>query len=230
MRQALVTGGGSGIGRELARELARQGFRTWICGRREKALKETAGGFREMHCLPADLCEREQLGRLARNLAAEGPLDLLVHNAGVFEAAPLLSQDEDRLRRMLRLNLEAPLLLTRELYGQGLLERGARIVNILSVAAETVFPGCSVYGASKAGLRMAMQCLREELREEGISVCNVLPGATRTPAWGEEGERLGERIMDPEELAKSLCAILLQPQGIVPEELVLRPPLGDLDG
>jgi short-subunit dehydrogenase len=108
-------------------------------------------------------------------------------------------------------------------------QKQGTIINILSVAAETVLTKSSIYAASKAGLQAYTKVLREELRENNIRIINVLPGATRTPIWPNSAlEKYGERMMSPAELAKFIYQVYSINSNLVPEEITIRPIKGDL--
>ena len=226
--RALVTGGSSGIGRELVLGLDSRGWQVDFCGRNADGLDETARHTNSAMGFQCDLALHSDTLKLVRELAARGSLNLLVNNAGSFQPGLLESQDASMIAREIQINLVAPLQLLSELLRADLLSRGSRIITILSVAANTVFSGSSIYGGAKAGLAQAMNVVREELREKGILVCNVHPGATLTPAWGEQGQKLAEKLMPAESLARIILDSCLGDPRVLVEELVLRPPTGDL--
>jgi NAD(P)-dependent dehydrogenase (short-subunit alcohol dehydrogenase family) len=227
-RRALVTGGSSGIGRELVIGLSHRRWDVEFCGRNEAGLLETsrlAGSHRFHRC---DVTNPDQLESMLSQLTTAGPLDLLINNAGQFQPAPLLEHTREQIEACISTNLVAPVVLLQHLVNLGLLGRNALVINILSVSADTVFPGCTWYGASKAGLGQAMRVARQELRHMGIRICNVTPGATLTPAWGNQGQNLADRLMPSAALAECILQACLSDGSVLVEEMVLRPPGGDL--
>ena len=103
------------------------------------------------------------------------------------------------------------------------------IINILSVASKKIFTQSSVYSASKAGLEMYMNILREEVRKYNIRIINIFPGATKTAIWPDEMlEQFGKRMMLPEDIAALIFSLYNSNNSVVPEEIVLRPIKGDL--
>ena len=106
---------------------------------------------------------------------------------------------------------------------------GGIIINILSVAAKTIFQNSSIYSASKAGLLAYANVLREEVRKYNIKVINILPGATKTPIWSNEMlSSNANKMMKPEDIAKFIYQIYTIDSNLVPEEITLRPISGDL--
>lgn len=100
------------------------------------------------------------------------------------------------------------------------------MINVLSVAASVPLSGAAVYGASKAGLRMFGLVLQAELRDQGVVITNLLPGATSTDMWSENSPR--EDMMPPVALAEAIAWLLSLPKDRVVEEMSLMPPKGIL--
>lgn len=177
-----ITGASAGIGAALARELGRPPARLTLVARRRQALEELAASLPvPVHVAVADLAELDRAGAwIAAAEAANGPIDVLVNNAGVSRAEPFAESDTEEGERLLRLNLFAPLRLTRALL-PGMLERGSgTIVDVASSAAFAAYPGTVYYGASKAGYANASEVLRGELRGTGVHVVTVYPGPIAT--------------------------------------------------
>lgn len=183
---ALVTGAGSGIGRALSVELARRGARLILLGRTVASLAATRTLLVDP-CAASVLCldleDAQARGAIAAHVTElGGRLDLLVNNAGIVDAGPLMRQDEESWRRMLEVNLLAPMSVTRQLLpllkasGQG------RVVNVGSMFGDIAFPYFAAYSASKFGLRGWSEALRREVADQGIGVTYCAPRGTRTPA------------------------------------------------
>lgn len=178
---AVVTGGGSGLGRALAQGLAEQGASVLITGRRQETLEETAGFAPErIFMQPADLSSLQGREQLIAAIPPEKQVRALIHNAGMLEPiGPLHSVDLDLWRNSLAINVEAPVFLT-----QGLLphmQRGGRVMHISSGAAHRPMAGWGAYCAGKAALFMAYEVLREELWDQSVLVGSVRPGVVDTP-------------------------------------------------
>ncbi len=185
-KRVVITGGSSGIGHELARQLALKGARLVLTGRRAEALaaavtalRETTGA--EVYGVPGDIADgavRETL--LGQAMALLGGIDVLVNNAGGVRAGRLEDTTEAELRAMIEVDLIAPILLTRAVLPV-LRDSGAGlVVNIASGIAQMGVPFYAGYAAAKAGLARFGEALRRELKGEGVHVITVYPGATET--------------------------------------------------
>jgi meso-butanediol dehydrogenase/(S,S)-butanediol dehydrogenase/diacetyl reductase len=182
-KTALVTGAGSGIGREIARLLATEGWALALVGRRIASLHETReqlGIGDRCVVLPGDVAETSQAkGLISRAVEALGGLGGLVNNAGYAPLTPIADCDEAEAERIFRVNTLGPLALIRAAMPHLLAEHGV-IVNVSSVAAFDPFPGLSVYGAAKAGLNTLTTGLATEYGDRGLSAFAVAPGAVET--------------------------------------------------
>ncbi|GLY75101.1 SDR family NAD(P)-dependent oxidoreductase [Actinoallomurus iriomotensis] len=184
----LLTGASSGIGRALAFALAERGGRLAIAARRRTALDEvadqveSAGGIRP-HVIEADLSRPGAAAALAGEAtAALGTVRMLVNNAGAgMVAAQAATGDDDRARALFETNLWSPLALTRHLL-PSLRAGGGLVVNVTSTLQAVPIPLLGYYGASKAALAHLTRTLRHELAGSGVSVLEIVPGATDTAA------------------------------------------------
>lgn len=183
---ALVTGASSGIGREMARQLAAEGTRLVLVSRDRARLEALSGELRAAHgidveVLPADLAESAPLATVEERLAdAARPVDLLVNNAGFGTYGKLAELDRDGEEREIRLNVVALVRLTHAALGP-MLERGrGAVMNVSSVAGLQATPGNATYGATKAFVASFSEAVHEELVGTGVSLTVVLPGFTRT--------------------------------------------------
>lgn len=208
---ALVTGAGSGIGRELAIEAARRGMMVVLCGRRADALNETLQliGARRGHvALPGDITDPAIRSALARYIGRWwGRLDVLVNNAGIVTVGPLAMMGDDDLNRLVDTNIVAPMALIRELLP--LLKRAtpSRIVNVGSIFGDIAYPLFAPYSASKFALRGLSIALRRELKPFSIGVTYAAPRATKTDAasaFGRLIEPMKMRIDSPEKVAREI--------------------------
>jgi uncharacterized oxidoreductase len=184
-KRALVTGGSSGIGLEIARQLLERGARVVITGRRKAVLDQAVhalGDSRRITGISADVTTPEGRQRsLDSTLAALGGLDILVNNAGGVRAGRLEAVSEDSITRMVEVNLTGPVLLTRAALPALKRSRDAIIVNISSGIALVGIPFYTPYAAAKAGIAHFGEALRRELAGEGVRVLTVYPTATETP-------------------------------------------------
>ncbi len=182
-KTVLITGAGSGIGRELAVEAAHRGYALILAGRTLDALKETElmAASDACECVRADVTLPE--GRAALRAAANGRLDILVNNAGTLSVGALGMLEDAALERMLMTNLAAPIALSRDLLPALRVTQG-RVVNIGSVFGDIAYPYFAAYSATKFGLRGFSDALRRELWGENIGVTYIAPRATKTGATG----------------------------------------------
>jgi short-subunit dehydrogenase len=193
---ALITGASSGIGIELARQLARRGHGVTLVARRKEKLDQLATELRASHGIRAetlgrDLGEAPERDKLAGDLEQLGlRVDVLLNNAGFGSGAPFVKLDRERELRMLRLNCEAVVDLCAR-YASGMVERrSGAILNVASTAAFQPLPGQSTYAASKALVLSLSEALHQELARSGVTVTALCPGPVKTEfmtAAGIEG-------------------------------------------
>jgi short-subunit dehydrogenase len=189
---ALVTGASSGIGAIYADRLARRGYDLILVARSQDKLSQLAKRLgdetgRKVETVAADLNNSEDLRRVETVLRTDSRITLLVNNAGIGAAGPLLSSDVDKMEEMISLNVRA---LTRLTYAvvPGLVARGGgTIINMASIVgiAPEVLNG--VYGGTKAFVLALSLSLHKELADKNIRVQVVLPGATATDFWDLAG-------------------------------------------
>jgi NAD(P)-dependent dehydrogenase (short-subunit alcohol dehydrogenase family) len=176
---ALVTGGGSGVGANIARGLAHAGMDAWITGRtaaRIEAVAAEIGG----HALAGDVSNEEDV---ARWFEQAGPVDLLVNNAGVQGPMVMFDQEESSSWwRVFEINVRGVFLCCRAAVPRMLTRGGGRIVNITSGAAYLPpggFPS-TAYGPSKAAVHRFSEMLADQLAPRGVFVFSISPGLVRT--------------------------------------------------
>lgn len=214
-KRALITGAGSGIGRALAIEAARQGVAAILCGRSQQALEETRALIgdatameAEVHLMAADITHAAQRDDLhAEALHRFGRLDLLIHCAGVQWAGPVDRVGERELGQMLDTNLLAPMALTGAMLDLLKIAAPSRVVFVGSMFAEIPFPLFAGYSASKAGLRGFADAARRELQAQGIGVTLAEPRATATAMTARQPHLTSAFAMEmdaPEDVARRI--------------------------
>jgi short-subunit dehydrogenase len=217
----LVTGATSGIGRATALCLARAGARVIALGRDPYALEDVAartGGVG----VRADLFDHRDLDRAAREAEnALGRIDILVNNAAEGFAGPFAEMNPERADRLVRINLGAPIRLTRAILPGMLERRRGHVVNVASVAGHVGVPDEAVYAATKAGLITFSDSLRYELDGTGIGVSVVSPGVVDTPFFERRGrpyDRPFPKPIAPEPVAEAILRAIRaeKPQVFVP--------------
>lgn len=180
---ALVTGASGGIGRYIARDLARAGMNVAVSGRRGDALAAAVGELRDMgvraEAVAAELSDLEQADALVgRSEAALGPLDVLVNNAGVEYVGAFAQYTREELISSININinLTAPLLMTRHVVPAMLARGRGHVVFIASVAGKIGPAYEAPYAATKAGLIALTQSLRAEYQKAPVGFSVVCPG------------------------------------------------------
>lgn len=181
-RKALVTGSSSGIGRAVAKQLARDGCDVWVHYRSRSEAAEAVvedvrrlGGQATAICF--DIGDWEQTQRqLSKLLEAEQRIDVLVHNAGITDDAPLLGMDITQWTRVVNTDLNGFFHVTRLLLMPMIRNRWGRIVSVSSIAAIHGNRGQTNYAAAKAGLIGATRSLAKEVASRGVCVNAIAPG------------------------------------------------------
>ena len=230
---ALVTGASRGIGLAIAAALAAEGCAVAITGRNQAALKKAAARLARYRVpiLPVVCDVRDQQAVAALFAAVKRRfrrLHILVNNAGVAHANLAVHElPVESWTDVIETNLTGMFLVTQA--ALFLMQRGSVIVNNLSIAAKGVFRGSSAYNASKHGALGFTNTLREELREQGIRVIALLPGATDTEIWNTlwpDAPR--KKMMSPKTVAQAVVSALSVPDESTVEELTILPSAGTL--
>ncbi|MEL6893197.1 MAG: SDR family NAD(P)-dependent oxidoreductase, partial [Actinomycetota bacterium] len=179
----VVTGGSGGIGAAIARAFADKGARVLVAARSEEKLRAVSDRIVGDH-LVVDLTDPDGVDSFVpRCLDVLGHIDVFVNNAGIETNRSFAATPRDDLRRLARLNFEAPLLLTRDALPHMLERNRGHIVQMASVAGAIPFPGLAAYAGSKAGLTNFTETLRIELKRTGVGLTVVSPGPVDTEMW-----------------------------------------------
>lgn len=222
-RSALVTGGGSGIGRSIARLLAHLGARVTIVGRDTDQLARTAaeiedsGGPRVL-AAACDIRDTEQVDLMLDRFSG---LDFLVNNAGGQFISPAEKVSPNGFRAVTRLNLDAVWYLTTRAAARFMIPAGYGKVVSITMTPRRGMPGMAHSSAARAAVESLTSTLAQEWAPHGIRLAAVAPGVVQTPGWqsnyGLDPEVVGRalpagRMQRPEEVA-ALVAFLLSPLG-----------------
>ena len=182
-KAALVTGGGTGLGRAIMLEFVRLGAKVVIAGRRIDVLRSAAAGSGEpdlVRCVEADVTSDDGPRRLIQEAGDSlGRIDILVNNAGILESGGLAATDLQAWDRTMDVNLRSVFALTREAEPHLAAAKGT-IVNISSVAGLRPYPGLLAYCVSKAAIDQLTRCLALEMAPKGVRVNAVNPGVVVT--------------------------------------------------
>lgn len=228
-----ITGASSGIGKALTTEFSMNNILVAASARSKEALKrlkkELSNSKKDLEIFPLDITNYDQVREAADKISADYKIDCLINNAGATTFKLATDNTIEEIKEVIDTNLYGSIYAIKSVLPKMIEQKQGTIINIISVAAETLLTKSSVYAASKAGLQAYTKVLREELRESNIRIINVLPGATRTPIWPNHIlEKYSERMMSPAELAKLIYHIYSIKSNLVAEEVVIRPIKGDL--
>lgn len=189
-RSAVITGASSGIGRALAKALAKERCRVGLIARRRALLDELAGEIHQSGGVAAvaeaDVADREQVRRATAELAAAiGPADLLVANAGVGNHTTLDPVNVEAVEEMMRVNVLGVVYAIDAVLPVMLARGSGHIAAVSSLAAYKALPGLSAYAASKAAVNSYLEGMRVQARKRGIAVTAICPGYVATPMTAE---------------------------------------------
>lgn len=233
MKTAVITGGTKGIGRALVEKFAKEGFSIFTCARKKSELDSLYKDLHQhyphqtFHCLQSDLSIKEEAIGFGKFVAEHGNIDILINNTGYFLPGQIQNEADGVLESMLSTNVNSAYHVTRAILPVLLKQKNSHIFNICSTASITAYINGGSYCISKYALLGFSKVLREELKDKGIRVTSVLPGATFTASW--EGTELpSERFIKPEDVADTIWGVYSISKQTVVEEILLRPQLGDL--
>ena len=194
-RRALVTGASAGIGAEIARVYADAGADLALVARSAEGLERTAAAVRALGrgapAIPADLAAPEGCAEAARRALDAGPVDILVHSAGVARVAPALELSLEDWEATFALNVRAAFLLARAVAPDMIARRWGKMVMISSQTGVIAAPGHAAYAASKGALNALTKSLMVEWAPHNVQVNAICPTVVMTP--------MGREIWGPEE-------------------------------
>ena len=188
---AVVTGGGTGIGAAIARALAAEGAKLTLVGRRREPLERVAAGDFDALVAPADVTDREQIEAVfAFARQAQGPITILVNNAGAAESAPFGKLTAEAWDRTMAVNLDALLHCCQAALPDLLDAEAGRIVTVASTAGLRGYPYSASYVAAKHGAVGLMRALATEFGRTSLTANAVCPGFTDTDMLAGSVEKI----------------------------------------
>lgn len=203
---ALITGATSGIGLELAKLLAADGYKLILVARKEEELKNTSESLKasahEIQTFAKDLSVRSEVVALCTEIAERNlQVDVLVNDAGQGLYGEFKDTDLDRELAIIDLNIAAVVILTKH-FLKSMVEQGhGKILNLASVASTTPGPWQSVYHASKAFVLSFSEAVRYEVKELDITITALMPGATHTDFFNKADMQDSKMLQDKSALA-----------------------------
>lgn len=233
-RVVWITGASTGIGFELAKVFAKSGYIIVATARRKSRLVSLVNEIRfaghEAYAFVCDVrSERSIISTKKKIIEKCGTIDILINNAAITAFKSFTDTKPPEFDDIIETNLRGSYLTTRTVLPILMKKKRGHIINILSVAAHTVFTNSAAYSASKAGMLAMFNVLRAEMRKFNIKISNIMPGATDTPMWGQATrQKYSARMMTPREIADIAFSVASQPKKVVIEDIVIKPIKGDL--
>jgi short-subunit dehydrogenase len=230
----VITGASKGIGKAIAEKFAENGYSLFLCSRTESELAATASNISndfpdiKVEYKVCDVSKKKELKVFADWVGSKtGSVDVLVNNAGSFVPGQVHEEEDGTVEFLMETNLYSAYYLSRYLLPAMMERKRGHIFNICSIAALKAYKYGGSYSITKYAMKGLSINLRDEMREYGVKVTAVFPGAAYTASW--EGSGIPpERMMTAQDIADMIyTSASLSPQACV-EEIVIRPQLGDL--
>lgn len=230
-KHALVTGGGTGIGLAIAEALADAGAEVTITGRRMEVLEEVASGRKGLHPLQMDVAlEASVVDGTAAAVAARGPVQICVANAGIAEGKTLQKTDMELWRKIMAINLDGAFLTIRESLRSMLETDWGHVIGVSSIAGLHGLKGAGAYSASKHGLIGLIRTYAEEYIGTPHTFNSLCPGYVETDIVTRQMASIAARTGQTEEEARRYMSAgnrhqrLLQPEEVAAAAMYLCGP------
>ncbi len=231
---AVVTGGTKGIGKSTILKFAGHGYDIITCARTNADLQqlknEIASSFPnvEVYVKQVDLSEKLQVLEFVDFIiSTKKSIAVLVNNTGIFLPGEISNEPDGHLETTINTNLYSAYYLTRGILPNMIKNRDGHIINICSIASIMPYSNGGSYSISKYAMLGMTKVLREEMKQHGIRVTAVLPGATLTASW--EGVDMPEsRFMKSKDVAEAIYGAFALSKNSVVEEIIIRPQEGDI--
>jgi len=230
----IITGGTKGIGRAIAEKFATEGFNVAINARNAEDLKSLKKEFSEKYpdievlTKKTDMSKKNQVLAFAKFVLSKWKkIDILINNAGVFLPGEIHKEEDGTLESQINTNLYSAYHMTRAIIPIMIKKKKGHVMNMCSIASQIAYPNGGSYSISKFALLGFSKVLREEMKDKGIRVTSILPGATWSNSWA--GVDLPKsRLMQASDIANVIWSAWTMSDSAVLEDVVIRPQLGDL--
>jgi short-subunit dehydrogenase len=230
----VITGASKGIGKAIAEKFAANGYSLFLCARNEQELAKTSQNIADrfpdikVEYKACDVSKKIELKSFAEWIQTYAPaVDVLVNNAGSFVPGHVHEEEDGVIEFLMETNLYSAYYLTKYLLPPMMDRKSGHIFNICSIASLKAYKHGGSYSITKYAMAGLSANLRDEMKQFGVKVTAVFPGAAYTASWDASGVD-PQRIMTANDIAEMIFAAAnLSPQACV-EEIVIRPQLGDL--
>lgn len=222
----LITGGTSGIGLELVKQLTEKGANIIVTGRNLDALNETKKQFPKVHTFQSDVNKPQDIEQLYKQVTTQfSELNIIINNAGIMRNLDLqdTSMDLENITREIETNLSGTIRMNHQFLPYLKTKKSSAIVNISSGLAFVPFPISPIYSATKSGIHAYSQVLRLQLKNTGVKVFEVAPPGTDTPLNDKLGGDISkDQLMKVDEMVKKSI------RGIEKDKFEIRPGLANV--
>jgi NADP-dependent 3-hydroxy acid dehydrogenase YdfG len=231
----VITGASSGLGEATARRLAREGAKLVLGARRLERLQTLAGelSLGDEAVVQTDVTDYEQVRRLVDHaVQTHGRVDAIINNAGLMPLSPLEALKVEDWDRTIDVNLKGVLYGIAAALPHMKEQQSGHVINVSSVAGHTVNPGGAVYSATKYGVRVISEALRQEVKPYNIrttvispgAVATELPGSVTEPDVAENVDALYESVaVSADSFASMVLFAMSQPEDVDVNEILFRP-------
>lgn len=208
---ALVTGGGTGIGKAIAQAMHKEGAKIIIVGRKEEILKEAQAELgSDVEMMTCDVTQEDQVKKVYENIMSNhGKIDILINNAGMAAKAKSYEMNYDLWKKVVDVNLNGAFLCAREAMKIMVNQKSGRIINIGSISGQMSRPENAPYTATKFAIEGLTRALALDGRDHGVAVSVIHPGNAATNIWkGREEISEREGLIPLEDLGKLAVTML----------------------
>ncbi len=218
-KTALITGGGTGIGRGVALMLAGEGCNVAVCGRRQtpldKVLETIHNQGGQALAVVGDVSEVDDVDRIIKTARDKfGQIDILVNNAGIDGGSHIHNHDLQDWDRVMAINLRGPFLTSRAVLPMMRKQKSGHIINISSESGLEYYQGDGAYGVSKHALNALGEFIQRENQDYGIRVDTICPGMVITEMTEDSQDLDHSKCLYPEDIAELVLWLLSRRENI----------------